>query len=105
MRGNNRHLPARRRARFSTGWQRTDRLRQQPIRKWHSSAASTTLREMTVSRLRVAKSETRDLAERDRGELARAWNHPTEWHMSNSTFFTAFVVIAALLAVLALILH
>ena len=60
---------------------------------------------MTVSRLRVAKSETRDLAERDRLVLARTLNQPTDWHMSNSTFFVAFVVIAALLAVLALILH
>ena len=60
---------------------------------------------MTVSRLRVAKSETRDLAERDRVHLMRALNHPTDWKMSNRSFFTAFVVIAALLAVLALILR
>ena len=60
---------------------------------------------MTVSRLRVAKSETRDLAERDRVRLARALNQPTDWHMSNSTFFIAFVAVAALLTVLALILR
>ena len=60
---------------------------------------------MTVSRLRVAKSETRDLAERDRVYLARALNQPTEWQMSNSTFFIAFVAIAAVLTVLALVLR
>lgn len=60
---------------------------------------------MTVSSLRVAKSETRDLAERDRVQLARALNQPTDWQMSNSTFFVAFVVIMALLAVLALVLR
>jgi hypothetical protein len=60
---------------------------------------------MTVSHLRVAKSETRDLAERDRVRIIRALNQPTDWHMSNSAFFTAFVVIAAFLAVLALVLR
>lgn len=60
---------------------------------------------MTVSRLRVAKSETRDLAERDRVAIMRAINQPTDWKMSNATFFSAFVVIAAFLAALALILR
>lgn len=62
---------------------------------------------MTVSSLRVAKSETRDLAERDRARLARqlSLGEPSEWHMSNATFFTAFVAIVAFLAVLALILR
>jgi hypothetical protein len=60
---------------------------------------------MTVSRLRVAKSETRDLAERDRVQLARALNQPTDWQMSNSTFFIAFVAIAAALTILALVLR
>lgn len=60
---------------------------------------------MTVSHLRVAKSETRDLAERDRVRLMRSLNQPTDWQMSNSTFFIAFVVIAALLTVLALVLR
>ncbi|HUS30240.1 MAG TPA: hypothetical protein VMZ53_17150 [Kofleriaceae bacterium] len=55
--------------------------------------------------LRVAKSETRDLAERDRVQLLRALNQPTDWQMSNSTFFVAFVVIAAVLTILALILR
>ena len=61
---------------------------------------------MTVSRLRVAKSETRDLAERDRLQLARfGLGDPSDWQMSNSTFFTAFVAIVAALAVLALLLR
>ena len=60
---------------------------------------------MTVSHLRVAKSETRDLAERDRVRWARGLHQPTDWHMSNSTFFIAFVAIAAVLTVLALVLR
>jgi hypothetical protein len=60
---------------------------------------------MTVSRLRVAKSETRDMAERDRLWRANGFNQPTEWQMSNATFFTAFVAIAAVLAILALVLR
>jgi len=55
------------------------------------------------SYLRLTKSETRDLA--DREYRARLLGRPEEWHMSNSTFFTAFVVIAALLATLALVLR
>jgi hypothetical protein len=55
---------------------------------------------MTVSRLRVAKSETRDMAEHDR--IVRTWQ-TSEWHMSNATFFTAFVAIAAALALIALV--
>jgi hypothetical protein len=57
---------------------------------------------MTVSRLRVAKTETRDMAEHDR--IVRSLQ-TSEWHMSNGTFFIAFVVIAALLTVVALILR
>jgi hypothetical protein len=58
---------------------------------------------MTVSRLRVLRSETRDLAERDRSHVRRlALGEPTDWEMSNRSFFTAFVVILAVLAVLAL---
>jgi hypothetical protein len=30
---------------------------------------------------------------------------PVDWHMSNATFFTAFVVIVGLLAVLALVVR
>ena len=58
-----------------------------------------------MTSLRFAKSETRDLAERDRVRLARALNQPTDWHMSNSTFFVAFVAIAAVLTILALVLR
>ena len=42
------------------------------------------------------------MAEHDR--IVRSL-HTSEWHMSNATFFIAFVVIAALLTVVALILH
>jgi hypothetical protein len=58
---------------------------------------------MTVSRLRVAKSETRDMAERDRVVLRYAQS--SEWQMSNATFFTAFVAIAAVLTILALLVR
>ena len=61
---------------------------------------------MTVSSFRVAKSETRDLADREHvGLSGLRLGEPTEWKMSNETFFTAFVVIAAVLALLALILR
>lgn len=61
---------------------------------------------MSVSHLQLTKSETRDMADRDYTAKAR-WRlgEPADWNMSNGTFFTAFVVIAALLAVLALILR
>ncbi len=59
---------------------------------------------MTVSQMRLSKSETRDMADRVHllpdGRYARV-----DWHMSNSTFFTAFVIIAGLLAILALVLR
>lgn len=58
---------------------------------------------MTVSHMRVAKSETRDFAERDRIRLSLG--ETAEWHMSNAKFFTAFVVIAGLLTVLAIVLR
>jgi hypothetical protein len=57
---------------------------------------------MTVSRLRVGKTETRDMADHDRIVRSR---ETSEWHMSNATFFTAFVAIAAGLTVLALLLR
>jgi len=61
---------------------------------------------MSVSRLHLAKSETRDLAERDyHGMSGGRLGEPAEWRLSNGSFFTAFVVIAAVLAVLALILR
>ena len=40
----------------------------------------------------------------DRDRVARAVE-PPEWQMSNATFFTAFVAIAAGLALLALVLR
>lgn len=60
---------------------------------------------MTVTRMRFAKSETRDFADQDRLESQLRFGDPTEWTMSNSTFFAAFVGIAALLAILALVLR
>jgi hypothetical protein len=61
---------------------------------------------MTVSHFRVAKSETRDLAERDLvGLSGLRLGQPTEWKMSNESFFTAFVVIAAGLTLVALFLR
>lgn len=59
---------------------------------------------MTVSRLRVSKSETREMAERARVDGLRL-GELDDWHMSDTTFFTAFVVIAAVLAALALVLR
>ncbi len=53
------------------------------------------------SYLRLTKSETRDLA--DREYRARRLGKPEEWQMSDSTFFTAFVVIAALIALVAIV--
>ncbi len=58
---------------------------------------------MTVSRLRVAKSETRELGERWR--TAAASGELEEWHMSNSTFLKAFIAIAAVLTLLAIVLR
>jgi hypothetical protein len=52
--------------------------------------------------LRVPKSETRDLADQ---EIAKRRAETESWHMSTSTFFTAFVIIAAVLAIAALILR
>jgi hypothetical protein len=59
---------------------------------------------MTVSRLRVLKSETRDMAERaSRFELRLG--DPEAWQLGNGAFFVAFVAIAAVLTVLALVLR
>jgi hypothetical protein len=58
---------------------------------------------MTVSRLRVAKSETREFGERDRVRLSLG--EIEEWRMTNGTFFVAFVAIAAVLTVLAIALR
>lgn len=60
---------------------------------------------MSVSHLQLTKSETRQLAENELNAIAGRVFEPTEWNMSNATFFTAFVAIAAVLAVLALVLR
>ena len=57
----------------------------------------------SASYLRLTKSETRDLA--DREGRARSLGRPEAWRMSNGAFFTAFVVIAALVALFALVLR
>lgn len=53
---------------------------------------------------RVGKSETREMVERDRVKLGRV-HEPTDWQMSNATFFTLFVIIAAAIAIGALVLR
>ncbi len=64
---------------------------------------------MTVSQMRLMKSETRDMADRMRASTSGLRpgdpGDPQEWRMSDATFFTAFVVIAAVIAVLALVLR
>jgi hypothetical protein len=59
---------------------------------------------MSVSSLWIAKSETRQLAERDRDDVnaVRVGEAPA-WAQSNSVFFTVFVAIAAVLAAIALV--
>ena len=57
---------------------------------------------MTVSRLRVAKSETREMGERWRFVTESSG---TEWEMSNGTFLKAFIIIAATLTLLAIVLR
>jgi hypothetical protein len=56
-----------------------------------------------ASYLRVTKSETRDLA--DREYRARVLGRSEEWSMSNGAFFAAFVAIAGVIALLALVLR
>jgi hypothetical protein len=57
---------------------------------------------MSASYLRLTKSETREIADR---EYRSRFGQPVEWHLSNGAFFTAFVVIAAVLTVVALVLR
>ena len=45
------------------------------------------------------------MVEKDRARLGNRFHEPTEWKMSNTTFFSLFVVIAALIAVGALVLR
>jgi hypothetical protein len=77
-------------------------LGQSGVAKLESSTGLRQNLPMTVSRTRVGKTETRDMADRDR--VVRYVDN-LDWKMSNATFFTAFVVIAAVLAGLALLLR
>jgi hypothetical protein len=60
---------------------------------------------MTVSRLRVAKSETREMGERWRVSSSSMSGDVDEWHMSNATFLKVFIAIAAVLTLLAIVLR
>jgi hypothetical protein len=61
---------------------------------------------MTVSQMRLLKTETRDMADRMRSHASnfRIGTHE-EWKISNGAFFIAFVAIAAVIALLALVLR
>ena len=72
---------------------------------WIPGPGSPETSPMTVTHLRAPKSETRDMAERDRSRFELRLGDPEAWHMSNTTFLTAFVAIAAGLAILALVLR
>lgn len=80
-------------------------MRNMDGRNWRSVLGCATLPSMTISSLRIVKSETRNFAERDRVKLARfqTADEPAEWSMSNGSFFAAFVVILAVLALIALV--
>jgi hypothetical protein len=56
----------------------------------------------SASYLRLTKSETRELGDR---EYHARFGQPEEWHMSNGAFFGAFVVICALVAAAALLVR
>jgi hypothetical protein len=62
------------------------------------------VRMASESYLRVTKSETRDLADREARARTLA-GRTQEWRMSNRSFFAAFVAIAALVALLAIVLR
>ena len=55
----------------------------------------------SASYLRLTKSETRELSERE--YYARRYSEPQEWRVSNSALFTMFVIGAALIALVALL--
>lgn len=60
---------------------------------------------VTVSQLRLSKSETRDMADHWRRSVRQLnLGESDEWRMSNHSFFTAFCVIAGALALAALLL-
>ena len=61
---------------------------------------------MSASYLRLTKSRRRELADRELHALTeRRLGGASEWQMTNHTFFTAFVVIAALVTLAAIILR
>jgi len=60
---------------------------------------------MTVTRMRFPKTETRDFADRNQMATGRFGLTDAEWNLSNRSFFAAFVVIAAVLAIAALVLR
>lgn len=55
----------------------------------------------SASYLRLTKSETRELS--DREYHTRRLGEPTDWQVKNSSLFTMFVVGAALITILALL--
>jgi len=57
----------------------------------------------TRLRLRLTSSETRDLA--DRALAESRFSESDAWPMNNAAFFTAFVAIAAVLAITVLVLR
>ena len=61
---------------------------------------------MSVSHLQLAKSETRQLADRELQQLSPSWrSEPLDWTTSNGAFIVALVAIGAFLALLALALR
>ena len=61
---------------------------------------------MSVSHLQLAKSETRQLADRELQQFSPSWrSKPTDWTQSNGAFVVALVAVAALLALLAIVLR
>jgi hypothetical protein len=83
-------------------------LRAHTLRGWPRELADTAASRQDIfmastSYLRLTKSETRELVDRE-CQVSR-YGRAADWQMSNSSFFTAFVVIAALLTVLALVLR
>ena len=61
---------------------------------------------MSVSQLQLAKSETRQLADRELQQFSPSWrSQPTDWTTSNGAFIVALVAVATFLALLALVLR
>ena len=62
---------------------------------WRPPLAADTICPMTLSRFGMSKSETREMVDRELGRLRSRLGEPTDWHMRNSWFLSAFVAIAA----------